>query len=60
MSSADDVAKIVALNAAAGGSTESAPVPPADIEEGAPSEEAVRTQAMQVASCLCLRDGTCM
>lgn len=48
MSSADDVAKIIALNAAAGGSAETAPAPPAEIEEGGASEEAVRTQAMQV------------
>lgn len=50
MSSADDITKIVALNAAAGGSTETAPVPPAEVEEGGASEEAVRTQAMQVAA----------
>lgn len=49
MSSGDDLAKIMALTAAAGGSTETAPVPPADIEEGEANQEAVRTQAMQVA-----------
>lgn len=48
MSSGDDIAKIIALSAAAGESTETAPVPPAEVEEGEASEEAVRTKAMQV------------
>lgn len=44
----DDVTKIIALNAAAGRSPETAPAPPAEVEEGEASEESMRTQAMQV------------